>query len=105
MKIIDYQITNPDQWIRAEMKSVIVIWTELPDTVSIYHGYVNPYQFEVLNICHGHYINSGEEPSKMISWFCNPDGGLLLTKGWNLVLQKQPVVVECATVFEVGFLL
>ncbi len=34
MKIINEQVTNPGKYIGADMKSVVVIWTELPETVS-----------------------------------------------------------------------
>ncbi len=105
MKLIDKEVTNPGQYAGADMKTVIVVWSELPETVSIYYGLVNPHQLEALHICHGHYIHREDEPTGMINWFYNEDGELLLHKSWNLSLQNTPIAVECAIVFEMGSLL
>jgi len=45
------------------LKKVLIVYQEIPENVSFYQIDVTPEEMELLNSCHGHYINATMDDS------------------------------------------
>ena len=91
------------------MNNVLVVWCEIPETITAYVGRVTGEQLDQLVMCHNKYINGLDEPEGMCSWFYTEDAGLLTLgrkDGWGLQKRKKHFSVpDGTTVIITGFLL